>query len=63
VFVNEFVEDTVEAYDHRLVRLEGSMRAALQPYLGTDDGTVIEVLLAETRKNDGERRAFDASSW
>jgi FAD synthetase len=52
ISVDEFVEDSVKAYDLRLVRVEGSMRDALQAYLDTNEGAGVEAVLVGTRRND-----------
>ncbi|KAG9088217.1 FAD1 flavin adenine dinucleotide synthetase [Ceratobasidium sp. 370] len=52
VAVDEFVEASTKAYDLRLVRVEGSMKVALQSYLDTPGGAGVEAVLVGTRRND-----------
>ncbi|KAG8778170.1 FAD1 flavin adenine dinucleotide synthetase [Ceratobasidium sp. 428] len=57
--VEEFVELSIRAYDLRLVRVEGSMKVALQSYLEADEGKGVEAVLVGTRRNDPHGAKLD----
>ncbi|KAG8678606.1 3'-phosphoadenosine 5'-phosphosulfate sulfotransferase, partial [Ceratobasidium sp. 394] len=59
VAVDEFVEASIKAYDLRLVRVEGSMKVALQSYLDTPGGAGVEAVLVGTRRNDPHGAKLD----
>lgn len=57
--VEEFVESSIKAYGLCLVRVEGSMKVALQSYLETDEGRGVEAVLVGTRRNDPHGAKLD----
>ncbi|CAE6460993.1 unnamed protein product [Rhizoctonia solani] len=57
--VEEFVESSIKAYNLRLVRVSGSMRAALQAYLDTKEAEGVEAVLVGTRRNDPHGAKLD----